>query len=109
MQMSSVSRKVVVFLMISIGALALSSCASTPHTENAGQYVEASGLTWNVKSGLLADKHIDSLHISVKTFKRTVTLSGYVSTLDQKQRAVSIARRTHGVWKVIDAIQVKTS
>jgi len=71
----------------------ISACAPTQHQESTGQYVDSSTITVKIKSKLLADKNVKSLPITVKTYKNTVQLSGFVDNAQQKAEAVAIANQ----------------
>ena len=74
--------------------------------ETAKQYVAGSTITANVKAKFLADSDIKSLHISVKTVKSTVTLTGKVNTDAEKAKAEQIAKDVNGVTEVKNKLVV---
>jgi hyperosmotically inducible protein len=76
-------------------------------TETAGQYVTSSAITADVKAKLLADSDVKSLHITVKTVKNKVILSGHVATEAQKDKAASIASTAEGVKSVVNRLKVE--
>lgn len=75
--------------------------------ETTGQYVDNSVLTLKVKSKLLADPMVKGLAISVQSYKGQVKLSGYADTLQEKQKAVMLAKQVEGVTGVTNNIIVK--
>ena len=91
-----------------LGAALLSSCASQPGQESTGQYLDSSVMTAKVKAKIVADKAIQTQPISVKTYKGTVQLSGFVNTPAQRLRAGQDARSVDGVQKVQNLIVIKT-
>jgi len=62
-----------------------------------------------VKSALVDAKDIKSNDISVNTSKGVVTLNGFVSSQDQAERAVTLAKGVEGVKSVSDKLHVKDS
>lgn len=64
-------------------------------------------VTASVLTRLSGVKEIDPSGVRVSTQGGVVTLSGEVSTQEQKSRIENIARHTRGVRKVIDKIQVR--
>lgn len=90
-----------------LSSLVLVGCASTPHHESTGQYIDSSALTLKVKTKLLEDKKVKSLPITVNTYDNVVQLSGFVDTQYQKDRAERIARSVEGVTSVKDNLVVK--
>lgn len=96
---------------LSLISLPISSYANmqegSQQHETATQYIKGSTITANIKTQLLADPDVKSLHISVKTVKGVVTLRGYVENAMQKEKAVSIAKNVDGVKTVKDELKVR--
>jgi osmotically-inducible protein OsmY len=82
-------------------------CTSAAHHESTGQYVDGSVITTRVKTALLNDREINSLPITVKTYKNTVQLSGFVNSYSQKLRAGEIAKNVSDVQSVENSLVVK--
>ena len=95
------------FVFLPINAYSDTSTTPTTGKESASQYVKGSTITADVKARLLADPDVKSMHISVKTVKGVVTLSGKVESADQKQKAVAIASQVNGVSSVKDKLVIK--
>ncbi len=93
---------VMVMLIVAFGA-----CASTSKQGSAGEYVDDSVITTKVKSLLAADDFLKSFRISVKTFKGTVQLSGFVASQEAVNEAGKIARSVKGVQAVRNDLIVK--
>ncbi|MBM7344534.1 molecular chaperone OsmY [Pantoea coffeiphila] len=74
-----------------------------------GNYMDDSGVTAKVKAALVDDEAIKSTDISVKTHEGVVTLSGFVSSQDQAEKAVALAKGIEGVKSVSDKLHVKDS
>ncbi len=87
--------------------LGTSAIVNTAYSETSKQYVKSSAITADVKAKLLADPDVKSLHISVKTKKDVVILTGRVDTADQKEKAASIAAAADGVSSVTNKLVVK--
>ncbi len=99
--------KKLILTAVLVGSTVLAGCASTSKQESTGQYVDSSTITAKVKTNLISDPDIKSLPISVKTYKGTVQLSGFVDNYEQKQRAIAAARSVPGVTAVTDSLVVK--
>jgi hyperosmotically inducible protein len=63
-------------------------------------------VTSEVKTKLLADAAVSGLSINVDTTDHVVTLSGTVPTKAEAGRAVSLARESAGVTRVIDKLRI---
>jgi osmotically-inducible protein OsmY len=83
------------------------ACASTPTQESTGEYVEDSVITTKVKSLLVKDDFLKSFDISVKTYKGTVQLSGFVASQKAVDKAGEIARSVKGVKSLKNDLIVK--
>jgi len=83
------------------------ACASTPKQESAGEYVDDSVITTKVKTLLAGDDFLKSFQISVKTYKSTVQLSGFVGSQQAVDKAGEIARSVKGVKSVKNDLIVK--
>jgi osmotically-inducible protein OsmY len=85
-----------------------SACTMSAHHENSPvAYTHSSAITFKVKENLFRDPTIKSAHISVSTYRDTVTLSGYVFNEHQEDRAIDIARNVKGVKYVVDNLYIK--
>jgi hyperosmotically inducible protein len=103
--MSLFKKLLVLVSMIVISGTAMVNYANAAETSK--QYVKSSAITADVKAKLLADSDVKSLHISVKTVKDKVILTGHVDTADQKDKAGSIASACDGVASVDNRLKVK--
>lgn len=72
-----------------------------------GNFIEDSGITAAIKAKFLKEASLNSLHLHVDTLDGEVTLSGVVSTPEQKQIAIDLARETRGVKKVIVKLDIR--
>jgi osmotically-inducible protein OsmY len=101
-------RNIVVHCLVLLLLIAtFAACASTPERESTGEYVDDSVITTKVKSLLAADDFLKSFKISVKTFKSTVQLSGFVASQQAVDKAGEIARSVKGVTSVKNDLIVK--
>lgn len=64
-------------------------------------------ITAKVKTALLREKKLDSLDVSVETYRNEVLLSGFVKDETQRARALQIASSVNGVERVKDGLAVR--
>ena len=95
------------FLMAAVMALTLSACAPTATQEGTGGYIDDTVITTKVKAQLLNDESLKSTEINVETFKGKVQLSGFVSSPQMANRAVTVTRSVEGVKSVVNNMQIK--
>lgn len=72
-----------------------------------GQSLEEGSLTAKIKAKMVLDDLVKARSISVSTDGTTVTLTGTVHSQAERDRALSLARETDGVTRVIDRLDVK--
>lgn len=72
-------------------------------------YMDDSGITAKAKAALVDDESIKSSDISVVTHEGTVTLSGFVTSQEQAEKAVARVKALEGVKSVSDKLHVKGS
>jgi osmotically-inducible protein OsmY len=94
-------------LMLLMLISTFASCASTRTRESTGAYVDDSVITTKIKSQLAADDFLKSFQISVKTYKGTVQLSGFVNLQQAADKAEEIAKGVKGVKSVKNDLIVK--
>ena len=87
--------------------IATLGCASSRTHEGAGQYVDDSVITTKVKSAILGEPGLKVSEINVETFKGVVQLSGFVSSRDDVNSAIRVARAVNGVKSVKNDMQLK--
>jgi len=95
------------YLVLLALIVTFAACASTSKQESTGQYVDNSVITTKVKSLLAADDFLKSFKISVKTYKGTVQLNGFVNSQKAVDKAVEITRSVKGVKSVENDLIVK--
>lgn len=73
----------------------------------AAEYVGDSVITAKVKAALLKEPQLDSLDVSVATYRGQVLLSGFVDDPKQRAKAVRVASSIEGVVSVKNNLAVK--
>lgn len=112
--------KTLMALTIGSALLSGSALADDSQTQSAGAKVDSSmkkvggfmddsGITAKAKAALVDDDAIKSTDISVKTHSGVVTLSGFVTTQEQAEKAVALVKKVEGVKSVSDKLHVKDS
>lgn len=89
------------FVLLMVG------CASTAQQESFGEYVDNSVITSKVKSKILDNPTTKFLDISVKTFKSTVQLSGFVGSVKERTTAGKLAASVEGVRSVKNNLLIR--
>ena len=72
----------------------------------AEQMAADAALTAKIKSKMALDDNIEAIDINIDTAGSVVTLRGTVSSQDERQRAVRMARETDGVTSVVDQLVI---
>ncbi|MGD9425898.1 molecular chaperone OsmY [Pantoea sp. NSTU24] len=72
-------------------------------------FMDDSGITAKAKAALVDDDAIKSTDISVKTHQGVVTLSGFVTSQAQAEKAVAVVQKIEGVKSVSDKLHVRDS
>ena len=98
-------------LVLCLGALPLvtmvTGCAGDRYHQSTGESIDDQGVSMRVRSALSNDAEYKYEGVSVKTFKGTVQLSGFVDTHAQKSRAGELAKNVEGAKDVENNITVK--
>lgn len=81
--------------------------ASTSEHRGAVQTASDAAITAKVKTAMAADATVKARHIDVDTVRGVVQLNGTVGSMEEKNRAIEIARNVSGVVDVRD--NLKTS
>lgn len=104
-------KKLTLNTMLGVAAAAAvlvsTGCASTAERRTAGAYLDDTGTTARVKTALLRDPVVRGTAVNVDVFRGNATLSGFVASEEQKERAAEIARTTPGVDWVQNNLAVK--
>ena len=72
-----------------------------------GNFMDDSSITAKVKAALVDADDIKSTDICVETEKNVVTLSGFVESQAQAEKAVAVAKKVEGVTSVSDKLHVR--
>ena len=75
--------------------------------ESAGQNIDDSTITTEVKAKLSAERASNLTRVSVATADGTVSLSGIVPTVADRARAEEITRQVKGVRSVMNGLQIE--
>jgi osmotically-inducible protein OsmY len=95
--------------VVAVAALAatLGACSAISGRESAGQYVDDTTISTNVRAGLLSDTGFKATQIHVETMQGVVQLSGFVDHPGDRAKADHIAWNVKGVKDVRDSIVVR--
>ena len=93
-----------VFVIVTL--LSLSGCVALTG-ETAGENVDDTVITTEIKAKLAAEKAVYTTRVGVKTERGVVHLTGSVTTADEKSRVVKIAKAVTGVREVVDRLEVR--
>jgi hyperosmotically inducible periplasmic protein len=74
--------------------------------EKTGEVINDSAITTDLKTKYLAEPGVPGVDIHVETNNGVVTLTGNVKTKAEMTKAMSIARGTHGVKRVVNHLRV---
>jgi osmotically-inducible protein OsmY len=98
-------------LALFLGALPIAAvvtgCAGDRYHQSTGEAIDDQAISMRVKSALSNDTEYKYDDVSVKTFKGTVQLSGFVNNSAQKSRATTLAKGVEGVKDVENNTSVK--
>ena len=87
--------------------VSVAGCAGGKTSASTGEYLDDSVITTKVKSSILATAKLETLDISVETFKGVVQLSGFVDSEQDSNLAAEVARKVPGVKTVHNNLIVK--
>jgi osmotically-inducible protein OsmY len=97
----------ILYFVVPILIATFIACASTPHRESTGEYLDDSVITTKVKAILVKDEALKAFHISVKTYRGVVQLKGSVDSQKTIDKAGQIARDVEGVKSVENNLVLK--
>lgn len=92
--------------LLVVAAISLMAAPVALAQRSAGESVDDTTLAVSVKAALVDSDAVEAGKVNVEVYKRTVQLSGYVPTGDQKSAALEIAEGIDGVAGVKDALIV---
>lgn len=93
-------------LLSVIAAFSLAAAPKADAQRSAGESVDDTTIAVSVKAALVDSDAVEAGKINVEVHKRTVQLSGYVPTEEQKAAALAIADGAEGIAGVEDALIV---
>lgn len=82
-------------------------CASTESSSGTGEYIDDTVITTKVKAAIFNEPTLKSAEINVETYKGVVQLSGFVSSRDDINTAIRVARGVKGVKSVSNDMELK--
>ena len=80
--------------------------AMSKQTKDAGQMIKDTDITASVKLSLMNESDMQSTKITVVTTKGVVTLTGTVSSLANKDKAIKLAESIDGVKSVQSKLKI---
>ena len=83
------------------------ACASTPTQKSAGEQIDDTVLTAQVKAALIGDPVTKARSIDVEVFKGRVQLNGFVDSAAERSQAATVAGRVAGVSAVDNNLKLK--
>ncbi len=96
-----------IFVSAMLGMVAV-GCAPSATTRSVGTTVDDASITAKVKTEIAKEEGLgEALRINVDTYRGVVSLSGFVDSQDQIDKATNCARRVEGVAQVKNNLSVK--
>ncbi|TXI18919.1 MAG: BON domain-containing protein [Nitrosomonas sp.] len=102
--MTRLGRFIAFFLITQLALL--SGCASAPEQISMEEKFSDVRITTKVYEAILDEPSLRRFDINVRTMKGIVELSGYVSSRDDMDRAIAIARTIPGIKSVKNDMQL---
>ena len=99
--------KLVSAVFMAVLLVSFLGCAGTSQKEGTGEYVDDSVITTKVKAAIFNEPSLKVAEINIETFKGVVQLSGFVSSQDAANKAVTLARGVSGVKSVKNDMRIK--
>ena len=100
-------RNVLVALAMVAAVPAMTACSATPQRESAGEYIDSSVVSAKVRTAIAKDEKLSIFDIDVTTYRNVVQLSGFVDSMELKNRATTVAKGVEGVREVRNNIEIK--
>ena len=101
------ARNIYALFFLSLFSLTLLGCGATSTREGTGEYIDDTVITTKVKAAILNTASLKVSEINVETFKGVVQLSGFVSSAEDINTAIRVAREVTGVTAVKNDMRVK--
>jgi osmotically-inducible protein OsmY len=97
----------IIGLLIALTILALAGCAGSSTSRSTGTYLDDKTISTKVKAQLAADSLTQAIQVEVETYGGVVQLSGFVESMEKKQRAEEIASGVSGVKRVVNNLVLR--
>lgn len=94
-------------LFLSFTVLGALGCTATETRQAPGEYMDDSVITGKVKTAIFNEPDLKTMEIGVETFRGRVQLSGFVSSQEAADRAVTVAGDVSGVTSVTHSMQIR--
>lgn len=94
-------------VLVSLTLSLVTGCASEPKQESTGEYLDDAVITTKVKAAIFNEPSLKASEIKVVTYKGAVQLSGFVSSAEDRDKAVEVAKTVKGVKSVNNDMQLK--
>jgi osmotically-inducible protein OsmY len=94
-------------LLLAAMLMGLAGCAARDTRSSTGEYIDDTVITTRVKTAIFNEDSLRSSEINVETFRSVVQLSGFVSSQDEINTAVRIARNIDGVESVVNSMRLR--
>jgi hyperosmotically inducible protein len=93
--------------LLSLLLMTTVGCAGSATSESTGEYIDDTAITTRVKAALVKDPVAKAREVNVETFKGVVQLSGFVSSQEAMDQAVTVARNIKGVKSVQNNMSIR--
>lgn len=94
--------------LVAVAVMLAAGCTPTRTSQTAGEMIDDSTLTAQVKTALIGDPVTKARQINVETYRGVVQLGGFVDTAAEKDRATQVARSVTGVQEVRNDLRVSS-
>lgn len=85
----------------------LAACAPSGTSRSTGQFVDDATLTARAKAALAGAQDVNPLAINIETYRGEVSLTGFVDSKAEADRAVSAVQKVDGVRAVRNDMRIK--
>ena len=103
--MKYMSAKVMLACVLTFG---MAGCNVIRGQSTAGEYVDDTVITTQIKAELLESKKVDGWDVNVDVLQGKVTLIGWASNSAERNKAAEIARGVKGVKSVDNRLKLKS-
>ncbi len=103
--MKYTSAKLVLACVLAFG---MTGCNVFRGESTAGEYVDDTVITTQIKAELLESKKVDGWDVNVDVLKGRVRLIGWASDVAERRKATEIAKSVKGVKSVDNQLKIKS-